>query len=242
MRHARAAARLLGIAVVTTALYAVYLAGRLLARRSARWRNRMVRAWAHALSRLMNLHAEIDGPHPAGGFVLVANHVSYVDILLLSRCLDIVFVAKSEVRRWPALGALAASVDTIFIDRNSNRDALRVNSIVREALSRGAGIALFPEGTSSDGNDVLPFKPALLEDAARNAMPVHYAAIHYEPREVAWWGEMTFLPHLWTLLGLPRIDASLRFGGFVIAHERKILARALHRHVRHGLQRLRLRV
>jgi len=220
------------MAASTAALYVVYIVGRLITRRSQRWRDRMVRAWARTLSRCMGLEATIDGPRPTGAFLLVANHVSYVDILLLSQCVDVVFVAKSDVRHWPAIGALAASVDTIFIDREARRDAVRVSSAVDRAIRAGAGVALFPEGTSSDGSDVLPFKPALLEGAAREAMPVHHAAIRYVPAEVAWWGDMELAPHLWKLLQLPKLEASLRFGGAVVATCRKELAEKLRTEIR----------
>jgi 1-acyl-sn-glycerol-3-phosphate acyltransferase len=221
--------RTVAIAVITAILFVVYILGP----RTVQWRNRMVRIWARALSWCMGIRVSVDGPRPTGAFVLVANHVSYVDILLLSRCVDVVFVARSDVRQWPVLGALAASVGTIFIDRNSRRDALRVSTLMNDALRRGAAIALFPEGASSEGSDVLPFKPALFEGIER----VHPAAIRYSCAEVAWYGDMTFLPHAWRLLAIRRIDAALRFGGTVTASDRKLLARATHGQVRALLAR-----
>jgi 1-acyl-sn-glycerol-3-phosphate acyltransferase len=232
MQRIRATVRLAAIVASTTILYAIYVAGRALRRGSRAWRNRMVRLWARTLSRLLGMRSRVEGPRPAGSFLMVANHVSYVDILLLAQHLDVVFVARSDMRQWPGIGLLAASVGTIFIDRASRRDAVRVGMIVEEAVRAGAGVVLFPEATSSDGRDVLPFKPALLAGAARDGVAVHHAAIRYEPADVAWFGDMELLPHLWSLLQIERLDASLQFGGAVVASDRKELAEKLWREVR----------
>ena len=231
MGRLRAVLRLIAIAVSTLVLHTIYMIGRPLTRRSRRWRNVMVRAWARTLSRCLGLRSVVEGPRPSGSFLLVSNHVSYVDILLIAQHADVVFVAMSDMREWPAIGKLAASVGTIFIDRKSRRDAVRVGSIVEDAVRAGASVALVPEAASSDGTDVLPFKPALLERAARDAQPVHFAAIRYAQSEVAW-GDVPLGPHAWTLLQLPRIDASLEFGGSVTARDRKELAETLWREVR----------
>src|ERR1041385_8857905 len=177
----RAAKRFVLIATTTVVLDAIFRLGP----RTRRWRNFMVRTWARVLSRHLGLHASVEGPRPDGGFLLVANHVSYIGILLLAQHVDVVFIAKSDVRQWPLIGRLAGAVGTILVDRNSRRDSLCVSGAMREALGRGAAVALFPEGTSSDGSDVLPFKSTLLEVAAADAVPVHYAAIRYDDPRVA---------------------------------------------------------
>ncbi len=228
----RAFPRTAGIALSSAILYFVYIGGRVLFRRGLRWRNRMVRAWARSLARCFGMRITRTGEPPRGAFLMVANHVSYLDILLLSQFVDVAFIAKSEVRNWPGLGLLARSVGTIFIDRTSRRDAVRVSGIIEEALSSGLGVLLFPEGMNGDGKDVLPFKPALLDGAARNGLPVHYAGIRYAQEQVPWVGEIGLVEHAWTLLQLPHIDVRLQFGGSVVAADRKELADRLWNEVR----------
>jgi 1-acyl-sn-glycerol-3-phosphate acyltransferase len=225
--------------VATLMLFAIYLGGRAMLfpskRLRLRFRNFMVRRWAATLSRFFGMHAVVDGPRPTGAFLLVTNHVSYLDILLLSSVVDVAFIAKSEVRRWPLLGTLAASVGTIFIERDRPRDSLRVTTVMEKALAAGHGVALFPEGTSSDGKSVLPFKPSLLELAARNSLPVHHAAIRYSNDEAAWYGDTEFGSHLWQFRQIRSTVARLRFGHAIQSNDRKELAVSLHRAVREKL-------
>jgi 1-acyl-sn-glycerol-3-phosphate acyltransferase len=169
---------------------------------------------------------------------MVSNHVTFLDILLLAQYVDVAFIAKSQVRQWPVIGRLAESVGTIFIDRSSRRDAIRVGAAIDESIREGLSVFLFPEGKSGDGKSVLPFKSALLDGAARNGLPVYYAAIRYALDEVAWPGDEAFTTLAWSLLKLPRIDVTLHFGGCVIAHDRKELAEGLWGEVGSLLMRL----
>jgi 1-acyl-sn-glycerol-3-phosphate acyltransferase len=228
----RATVGLTRIAVSTAVLYVVYTVGRLFFRRGYTWRNRMVRAWARSLSRSFHMHATVEGEPPHGSFLMVSNHVTFLDILLLALYVDVAFIAKSQVRKWPVIGMLAQSVGTIFIDRSSRRDAIRVGGVIDQSIRDGMSVLLFPEGKSGDGKDVLPFKPALLDGAARTGRPVHYAAIRYALDEVAWPGDEAFATLAWSLLKLPRIEVRLHFGGRVIAHDRKELAETLWGEVR----------
>jgi 1-acyl-sn-glycerol-3-phosphate acyltransferase len=223
----RATAGLIVIAVSTAVLYVVYTIGRLFFRRGHAWRNHMVRAWARALARSFHMHATVHGEPPRGSFLMVSNHVTFLDILLLAQYVDVAFIAKSQVRQWPVIGKLAESVGTIFIDRSSRRDAIRVGAAIDESIRDGLSVFLFPEGKSGDGKSVLPFKSALLDGAARTGLPVYYAAIRYALDEVAWPGDEAFTTLAWSLLKLPRIEVTLHFGGCVIAHDRKELAEGL---------------
>ena len=223
----RAVARVLAMLSVTGALFPFLLAGR-----GIRWRHRIIRIWARAIARCLSLHTTVEGVPPAGGFVLVSNHVSYLDILLYAQFVDAVFVAMSQLRKVPIIRTLVASGGTIFIDRSSKRDALRVIDEIEAIVGRGGGVVLFPEATSSDGSDVLPFKSALLEAAVRNGWPVHYAVLRYQQQGVSWWGDIPLIPQVWHLLGMPRIDASLQFCGAVTAGDRRVLAQTLWTEVR----------
>jgi len=178
-----------------------------------------------------------EGAPPRAPFFLVTNHLSYTDVVLLASQLDCIFVAKREVQAWPFLGALTASVDSIFLDRENLRDILRVNDEIEHALERGDGIVVFAEGTSSRGETVLPLRPSLLELPARKDLPVRYASISYRTpegapaadRAVCWWGDMTFPGHFFRLLKLPYFEAQVVFGEKAIQEaDRKQLARRLH--------------
>jgi 1-acyl-sn-glycerol-3-phosphate acyltransferase len=177
------------------------------------------------------LRAEVDvaGPLPSPPFILVANHLSYLDVLVLaSRLPGCVFVAKSEVRTWPLLGPVCRGFGTIFIDRQDRRDVPRTLRRIEAALIEGDGVVLFPEGTSSQGATVGSFHSPLLALPARSASPVHAAAIGYRSSEVCWWGDAELLPHLLHLCEMPRIEARMQFCEAPIAStDRKRLAEEL---------------
>ena len=187
------------------------------------------------------MRVEVSGEPPRAPFCLVSNHLSYVDIVLLGSRLGCVFVAKGEVSDWPVIGFLARAAGTIFVNRRSKRDALRVLEIIERRIGLGDGVVIFAEGTSSRGDTVLPLKPALLEWAARTGLPVGYASLSYRTPAgvpsadlaVCWWGDMTFGPHLLDLCRLPEFHATLTFGREPIRdRDRKQLAARLHRAVR----------
>jgi 1-acyl-sn-glycerol-3-phosphate acyltransferase len=200
------------------------------------WRARAQRVWARGMTRLCGLRVSVVGRPPRGGSLLVSNHVSYLDVIVLASQLDGAFVAKSEVASWPVIGWLARSGGTLFVERGRRADVQRVGGEMARRLARGEGLLLFPEGTSSAGETVLPFRSALLEPCAAGGLPVHAAAIGYatgasEPpaaRCVAWWGDMPFLSHALDLLRLERIEARLAFASApLVERDRKLLAARL---------------
>jgi 1-acyl-sn-glycerol-3-phosphate acyltransferase len=204
---------------------------------TARWRGRVFRRWARSLAWILGMRTVCRGTPPAPPFVLVANHLGYADVLLLGSQLDCVFVAKAEIARWPFVGALCRSVGTLFIDRGVKRDIPRVMQQIDGTLRGGRGVVVFPEGTSTKGDIVRPFRSSLLEAAARAGLSVSYASLSYRTPEgctpahqsVCWWGDAPFYPHLLELLKLPRFQAKLSFGAEPIREtDRKILATRLH--------------
>lgn len=195
------------------------------------------------------------------GVLMVANHTSYLDILILSAAARVSFVAKSDVANWPLFGLLAKLQDTVFIDRNRRSQAGQSRDTIGERLRNGDALVLFPEGTSSDGNRVLPFKSALMGaaelpmDADSNGFPeqvpvqpvsVAYIGLHGIPmgRELrplfAWYGDMELLPHLWEATKAGPIDVVVEFHAPTSIHVtngRKALARTVEAVVRQGLAR-----
>jgi 1-acyl-sn-glycerol-3-phosphate acyltransferase len=244
MATLRAAWRLLLVVKLTAVGYVAVLAGSLVTmampRRRARWRHLCFRYWSRSLLAVMGARVECSGAAPEPPFFLVTNHLSYVDVLVLASRVDGVFIAKSEVAGWPVIGSLCRSVGTLFVERRANRDLRRTIAAIDRTLAAGQGVVLFPEGTSTRGEEVSRFHPSLLEVAARGRYPVSYAGLGYatEPGTapahlaVCWWGEMELLSHLWSLLALPGFRATVAFGdGPIQDDDRKLLAARLRRAV-----------
>lgn len=179
----------------------------------AHWLHR----WSKRCARLLGMHFSRNGIAPLTGLV-VANHLGYLDIIALSATTPSIFVAKNDVSRWPILGAFASIAGTIFIDRTHRHNVRQTAAELKAVLATGLVVVVFPEGTSSDGRDVLPFKSSLLQPACEGAIPVTAVAIDYSLAKgsvgnlVCYWGEMTLLPHLLKLLTLRRIGVLLSFG------------------------------
>ncbi len=201
------------------------------------WRHRWTRRWGAGCWPILGMAVGIEGQAPRLPYLLVVNHLSWVDVVLLAGAVPGVFVAKADLAGWPFVGAICRSAGTIFVVRESRRDVVRVNEEVERALAAGAGVILFAEATSSAGARVQPFRASLLEYPARARLPVHWAALTYATppgsppahRAVAWWGGTSFLPHVWGLLRLPQFSAGLRWGGEPVREsDRKILASRLH--------------
>lgn len=240
MRYARATIRSMALIGVSAGYYLRWSCGRPWVtgsrQRALNWRNRNFRGWARTSARVIGMKINSRNQPPAGPFLLVANHLSYIDVIALAAQLDSAFIAKSEVADWPFIGALGRAMDTIFVDRNSKRDLQRALAQIDQVRASGLGVVLFAEGTSSDGTAVLPFKASLLASAASASAPVHYASVSYvasageTPAEhsICWWGEMTFLDHLFRLLRMPSFQANLVYGTEpLINSDRRALAATL---------------
>ncbi len=183
----------------------------------------------------MDIKVSIEGRPPTAG-LLVCNHLGYLDILVLASVVPAVFVSKQEVARWPVLGWLARCAGTIFINRESRPDVARVNTKIGQMLESGV-VVLFPEGTSSDGRAVLPFRSSLLAPVLGHTHPVVIAALDYQltggsvEQEVCYWGDMVLGSHLLNLLSKEGVHAMVRFGepDSRTFTDRKQMAMALHK-------------
>lgn len=217
--------------------FAIFAAGS-----KRRWTGAARRLWlgrvARGVLRIMRVEVRIEGRRPTHG-VLVSNHLSYLDIPVLAAVAPAVFVSKYEVRSWPLFGWFALCAGTIFVNRKSRQDIGRVAREMQAALNCGALVILFPEGTSSNGQTVLPFRSSLLEPLRSPRHLSTIAALDYQladgcvENEVCYWGDHRLVSHLWCLLGKERILARARFccphrptGG-----NRKLLAHSLRQSV-----------
>jgi 1-acyl-sn-glycerol-3-phosphate acyltransferase len=232
----RVAGRLVWLAVeITAALFDYFFdvvlnAPKNLRAARAAWMHRAARAHLKIFGGAVNVSGEI----PSSG-LLVSNHLSYLDIVVISSVVPAVFVSKAEVKHWPVFGALAKLGGTIFIRRERRLQVGAVNDEIEKALGDGALVVVFPEGTSSNSETILPFRASLLEPALRGGYEISIACLRYElddgdPKtEVCYWGDHTFFPHLLNLLGKRRVCAMLRFGKFNRTTDaRKELAGQLH--------------
>ena len=196
--------------------------------------------WLHSTARLvmasLGIDARFEGRPPIDGLV-VANHLSYLDIVILSAAMPCFFVAKVEIDGWPFFGEAARSGGTIFLDRASRSSANAAANQISERLKLSVPVLLFPEGTSTDGSSVLRFHSRLIAPATAAGAPITAAAIRYvlqdgtPERELCWFGDAQFLSHLWKVLGKAGFSAEVRFGQPRVYVDRRIAAETTHEEI-----------
>jgi lyso-ornithine lipid O-acyltransferase len=179
----------------------------------------------------MGIRWRVEGVLPSGSTLVVANHLSYLDIVIASVAVPCAFVAKKEIADWPVFGPLGAIGGTIFLDRASRASAWATVDVMAERLADQVPVLFFPEGTSTDGRQVTRFHSTLFAPAVESGLPVMPAAIFYEPhaegvaeRDVCWYGDEAFLPHLLQVLALRDFTAVMCFGTPEIYPDRRTAA------------------
>jgi lyso-ornithine lipid O-acyltransferase len=239
--------------VILTAALAAALAVMTLLRLPGR--GRLSLHYSRAVCRLLNVRIKVVGAPPEHHSVLIlSNHVSWLDILVITATVPVIFVAKSEVRRWPLIGWVARARGTVFVARDRRRQTAEAAADIAQYLAEGQSIVLFAEGTSSDGNRVLAFRPALV-GALREALAqveagkriavqplsVGYTGLLGLPMGrqhrpiVAWYGDRDLLPHLVEFLRRGAADVTLTWGEPVEhdgGNDRKAVVRSLETAVR----------
>ncbi len=172
--------------------------------------------------------------------MIAANHVSWLDIFAIMSIRPALFIAKSEIRRWPGAGWIADRAGTLFVHRARRHDTGRITARVHEVLLRGDCVGLFPEGTTTQGDRLLPFHTSLFEPAVANEATIHPAAIRYEnadgsPRaDFAYVGDMTFLESLARVVAGRGVVVRVDFGPPIEPSEgrdRREAARLAHQRV-----------
>lgn len=183
--------------------------------------------------RSLGIHSEVVGDPPQSG-VVVANHLSYLDIVILSAAMPCFFVAKAEIGKWPFFGWAARAGGTLFINRSSMASAEKVSAVIAERLALPIPVLFFPEGTSTDGSEVLRFHSRLFEPPVRAGALITTATLRYvlvdgsEERDLCWFGDDPFLPHLWKALGTKGFTAEVRFGKPQVYPHRRVAADLTH--------------
>mgnify|MGYP005844968523 CR=1 FL=1 len=192
-------------------------------------RRSIVRWWMRRLLRIINVRVHVQGEPPAVCALFVLNHISWLDIPVVLSVLDACFVSKQEVRDWPVIGGLAARAGTIFLARGERHTLTHAADHMTWALHQGRAVAIFPEGTTTDGSCVLRFHARLYQAAIRTRTLVQAVALHYPSGTIGvsatadhqpstdthpaapFVGEMSLARHLWALLGERELTAGLFF-------------------------------
>jgi len=180
----------------------------------------VVREWSRGMLRIMGVELVVRGEVPTHGpLLVVANHLSWLDILVMNAAHPSRFVSKADVQRWPLLGSLITGAGTLYIERSSRRDALRMVRDMADAMKEGDVVAVFPEGTTSDGRELLPFHANLIQSAIAAEVPVQPMSLCFVDTRS---GEMTLAPcyigddtlvgSVWRTLTAGPITAVVNFG------------------------------
>ncbi len=237
----------LGLIVVWTSfMFGLRLCALPLLAVAPRWELRISQGLFHWFSRVLwhivGMRVTVRGTAPAPPFFMVSNHLTYLDIFVLTGTVGCIFVSRADVAGWAVVGFMARRMNTIFIDRRRMRDTLRVNEEIRQAMAQGYGVHVFAESGVSQDAQVRDFKPALLQPAVELELPVHYACLHYgtppnfpsAKEMVVWRDGVSLFQNMAGVLRLPYVEALIEFGEEPVrAADRKALAADLCAAVRH---------
>lgn len=179
-----------------------------------------VQSWALKLLGHAGIALEVRGQPPiTGPVLLVSNHISWLDIPVMHAARHCRFVSKSDVQDWPLIGTLATAAGTLYIERSSRRDALRMVHLMRDALQANEVLAVFPEGTTGDGRSLLPFHANLLQAAVSADAPVQPVGLRFADKRSgktsfapSYIGDETLIGSIWRTLCAPSIVAIVHYG------------------------------
>jgi 1-acyl-sn-glycerol-3-phosphate acyltransferase len=214
VRFLRASARLAGLggAVVRTLVQLQKIGREPTEDARIRARMHLFREGARAALRVHGVEVIAEGGEIPVQAMLVSNHVSWLDPLVVAAHVPCVPVSKADVARWPVFGPLARGLGVVFVARGDVGSGASALRSVRAALDAGSCVLNFPEGTTSDGDDVLPFRPGMFGLGLRAGAPIVPVAIRYEPRSLAWTGDATFVPHYLALAASRGARVVVRIG------------------------------
>jgi 1-acyl-sn-glycerol-3-phosphate acyltransferase len=208
-------------------------------------KRRLVKRWSRRLLRILNVSARVRGELASvtGNVLLVANHISWLDIFVLNAHLPVRFVAKAEIARWPVLSRMVRGAGTVFIQRERKRDTHRVIRDMAEVLANGDIVAIFPEGTTTYGHEVLPFKSSLLQPIIEAGGHVQPVAIRYRTPDGAiamaptYVGDTSFASSFFAVCAERALCVELTAPPALPAatHHRRALARAAESSIRTAL-------
>jgi 1-acyl-sn-glycerol-3-phosphate acyltransferase len=176
-----------------------------------RWALGTQRLWSVAMLKVFGVKTVLHGQKPQVG-LMMSNHQSYIDIWIIPKYAITVFVAKAEVRKMPLVGWGASAVNTVYVDRSDKNSRKATKNEIAERIRKGRSVIIFPEGTTGDGNGLLPLKPGMFYTAAEEGFPIIPTAIFYENPDLAWVGDDNMGAHFFRNFSKWRTTAHVTFG------------------------------
>lgn len=199
----------------------------------------VILSWARNMRFLMNVKVDVEGEIPNIAAVIVSNHRSYLDVIMIPCNNTFAFVAKASVKKWPLIGYGATNVSTIWVDRDDPDSRKNTRLAILDRLKDGKSIIIFPEGTTHIGPEVLPFKPGMFHAAAGNNIPVIPVALEYQKPGMAWVGDDTFLGHFFREFHTKTIRVKVKFGEPMISDDGDYLRDQAHEWISREAARMR---
>ncbi len=212
MTKIRAIFRLISFAVITAYYTSLVLIKRPFNRKNPYYFLSLEQNWTKTLLRVMGVEIELESELPQEHGLLMCNHRSYIDIVMVPPFVPATFVAKQEVRKWPIVGFGCTSIKVIFVDRSSPESRRKTREDIRDNAINGLSILVYPEGTTSASPHLNLLKPGMFFIAAEAGIPILPVALEYERIEDAWVGDDTFMPHFLKTFGQKKTKAKIRFG------------------------------
>ncbi len=210
--------------------------------------------WAKVMVWIVTIKVILKGDRSIGNevpYLIISNHQSYLDIIIIASKIQTLFVAKMDVQSWPILGWLASLGGTLYIDRKAFRGAKDSIRNIEKVLENSICVTIFPEGTSSNGETIFPFRPALFNAALATKSKLLPMTLNYEVIDnlpvskanrdfVCWYGDMTFAKHFWEVLRLDSIEVSILIHPVIITTDfpnAKELSTVTHNTINKGFNR-----
>ncbi|TXC78805.1 lysophospholipid acyltransferase family protein [Luteibaculum oceani] len=176
-----------------------------------KWLFGIFNLWKNLMKWGLGIKVLTEGKVPKSPGVIMANHRSYVDILLISSKIPAVFVAKASVKNWPIIGWGGNGLSTVWVNRSSKESRAETRAQLKKRLAEGKSVIIFPEGTTIRGPETLPFKPGMFHTVAKAKLPIYGLAIEYENPKIAWVDDDLFLPHFFEIFSQKSIPVKIKF-------------------------------
>lgn len=197
------------------------------------------RMWRSTMRFILQIKVQHEGTVPAQAAVIMANHRSYLDVAMLDSSAAAVFVAKHSVRRWPIIGWGGDAMKTIWVNRDDADSRKHTREQIAERLQGGLSVVVFPEGTTSIGPELLPFKPGIFHAVAGSDIPIVPVAIEYKNQNIAWVGQDTFIPHFLREFGAARTYVKVCYGAPRTDEDGEALRERIHQWISENCLRFR---
>jgi 1-acyl-sn-glycerol-3-phosphate acyltransferase len=187
---------------------------------------------------LLNIKTKVIGEPPRDTAVIISNHRSYIDVIMMPSKNPYVVLAKKQVRAWPVIGRAASAIGTLFVERDSRESRAKTREKIRKKLEDGVSVLIYPEGTTFEGPGILSFKPGMFHTCAKGGFPIIPVAVEYEDKSMAWIGDDTFVPHFLRAFGKWRVRLTISIGPMMKDTDGESFRQKVHAWIDEETQRL----